>query len=33
MGVTVELQNLGDAQLGKEIAVNVEHVLSDKPGE
>jgi hypothetical protein len=33
MGVTVELQNLGDAQLGREIAVNVEHVLSDKPGE
>jgi hypothetical protein len=33
MGVTVELQNLGDAQLGREIAVNVEHAFSDKPGE
>ncbi len=33
MGVTIELQNLGDAQLGREIVANVEHALSDKPGE
>jgi hypothetical protein len=33
MGVTVELQNLGDAQLCREIIVNAEHALSDKRGE
>ena len=33
MGVTIELQNLGGAQLGREIVANVEHALSDKPGE
>lgn len=33
MGVTIELQNLGDAQLGREIVANVEHALSDKPGD
>ena len=33
MGVTIELQNLGDAQLGREIVANVEHALTDKPGE
>jgi hypothetical protein len=33
MGVTVELQNLGDAQLSREILASVEHALSDKPGE
>jgi hypothetical protein len=33
MGVTVELQNLGDAQLGKEIIARIEHALSDQPGE
>ena len=33
MGVTVELQNLGDTQLCKEIVANAEHALSDKPGE
>jgi hypothetical protein len=33
MGVTIELQNLGDAQLCREIIVSVEHALSDKRGE
>ncbi len=33
MGVTIELQNLGDAQLCREIIANVEHALSDKRGE
>jgi hypothetical protein len=33
MGVTIELQNLGDAQLSREIVASVEHALSDKPGE
>jgi hypothetical protein len=33
MGVAIELQNLGDAQLGREIVANVEHALTDKPGE
>src|ERR1700756_787632 len=30
MGVTAELQNLGDARLSKEIAANIEHALSDR---
>jgi hypothetical protein len=33
MGVMVELQNLSDAQLCREIAASVEHALSDKTGE
>ena len=33
MGVTIELQNLGDAQLSREIAATIEHALTDKPGE
>jgi hypothetical protein len=33
MGVTVELQNLGDPQLGQEIVARIEHALSDKPGD
>ena len=33
MGVTIELQNLGDAQLSREIVASVEHALSDKSGE
>ena len=33
MGVTIELQNLGDAQLSREIVAGVEHALSDKQGE
>ena len=32
MGVTIELQNLGDAELCREISARVEHALSDKPG-
>ena len=33
MGVTIDLQNLGDAQLCREIAVGIEHALSGKAGE
>jgi hypothetical protein len=33
MGVTIELQNLGDAQMCKEISAGIEHTLSDKAGE
>lgn len=33
MGVTIELQNLGDAQLCKEIRANIEHAFSDRQGE
>jgi len=33
MGVTIELQNLGDARLCREIAVGIEHALSEKTGE
>jgi hypothetical protein len=33
MGVTIELQNLGDARLSREIVARVEHALGDKPGE
>jgi hypothetical protein len=33
MGVTTELQNLGDAQLSREIVASIEHALSDKSGE
>lgn len=33
MGVTVELENLGDAQLCQEIVARVEHAFSDKKGE
>ena len=33
MAVTIELQNLGDTQLSKEIRARVEHALSDKPGD
>lgn len=33
MGVTIELQNLGDAQLCKEISVRIEHAFSDRQGE
>jgi len=32
MGVTIELQNLGDAQVCQEIAVQLEHALSDRQG-
>ena len=33
MAITIELQNLGDAQLSKEISARVEHALSERPGE
>jgi hypothetical protein len=33
MGVAVELQNLGDAQLCREIVANIEHALTEKAGE
>jgi hypothetical protein len=33
MGVTIELQNLGDADMCREILVRIEHSLSDRPGE
>ena len=33
MGVTIELQNLGDAQLSREIVASIEHALSEKSGE
>jgi hypothetical protein len=33
MGVTIELQNLGEGQLSREIVARIEHALSDKPGE
>lgn len=33
MGVTVELQNLGDPELCQEIAARIEHALSDKAGD
>ena len=33
MGVTIELQNLGDAELCREITAHLEHVLSDRQGD
>lgn len=33
MAVTTELQNLGDAELCREIVARIEHALSDKSGE
>lgn len=33
MGVTIELQNLGDPHVSREIAGSIEHALSDKSGE
>ena len=33
MGVSVELQNLGDPQLCREIVARIEHALSDRRGE
>jgi hypothetical protein len=32
MGVTAELENLGDARLSKDIAASTEHALSDRRG-
>jgi len=33
MGVTAELENLGDARQSKEIAASIEHPLTDKRGD
>jgi len=33
MAVTIELQNLGDAELCREISARIEHAFSDKQGE
>jgi hypothetical protein len=33
MGVTIELQNLGDAQLCRDITAHIEHAFSDRPGD
>ena len=33
MGVTAELENLGDARLSKQIAASIEHALTDKRGD
>jgi len=33
MGVTIELQNLGDAQLCKEITARIEHAFADRRGD
>ena len=33
MPVAIELQNLGDAQLCREIVASIEHALGDKRGE
>ena len=33
MGVTIELQNLGDAQLCREITAHVEQAFSDRQGD
>ena len=33
MGVTAELENLGDARLSKEISASIEHALSERRGD
>ena len=33
MGVTIELQSLGDARLCRDITAHLEHVFSGQPGE
>ena len=33
MGVTAELENLGDARLSKEITASIEHALSGRRGD
>ena len=33
MAVTIELHNLGDAQLCRDITVHLEHAFSERPGE
>lgn len=32
MGITIDLQNLGDAQLCREITAHIEHAFSDRQG-
>ncbi|HYL15992.1 MAG TPA: hypothetical protein VEV41_23345 [Terriglobales bacterium] len=33
MAVTVEMQNTGDAEVQRDVAAMIEHVLSDRPGD
>ena len=33
MGVSIELQNLGDARVSREIVASIKHALSEKLGE
>ncbi len=33
MGVTIELQNLGDAQLSRDITAHIEHAFADRRGD
>ena len=33
MGVTIELQNLGDVELSRDITVHIEHALADRRGD
>ena len=33
MGVTIDLQNLGDAQLCRDIAAQIEHAFADRRGD
>ena len=33
MGITIELQNLGDARLCRDITAHLEHAFSGRPGE
>jgi hypothetical protein len=33
MGVTIELQNLGDAQLCRDITAHIEHAFADRRGD
>jgi hypothetical protein len=33
MGVTIELQNLGDAQLCRDITAHIEHALAERRGD
>ena len=33
MGVSIELQNLGDARVSREIVASIEHALNDKSGQ
>ena len=33
MGLTIELQNLGDAQLSRDITAHIEHAFADRRGD